>query len=147
MIAFDGTGNRFSGTDSDSNILKIFRMLDRNDESQHAYYQPGIGTYVTSSSLSHTSRIARVKSWYLKAKDSAVGTSFAQHVMGGYKASLSFIHSELLTPLVEDHLLLHLPACQTGVPITLFSLFLYEHMDIPDHAYHTVSYEIPQTGR
>ncbi|KAF2266365.1 hypothetical protein CC78DRAFT_513858 [Lojkania enalia] len=85
ILCFDGTGNKFSGTDADSNILKIYRMLDRNDDDQFHYYQPGIGTYVTTKSLSHTSRIDRLKSWYAKAKDSAVGTSFAAHVMGGYK--------------------------------------------------------------
>jgi uncharacterized protein (DUF2235 family) len=90
ILCFDGTGNKFSGTDSDSNILKIYRMLDRNDSSQFHYYQPGIGTYVTTDSLSHTSKIARVKSWYLKAKDSAVGISFDQHVMGGYKVRKLF---------------------------------------------------------
>ncbi|KAF2810135.1 uncharacterized protein BDZ99DRAFT_570756 [Mytilinidion resinicola] len=85
ILCFDGTGNKFSGTDSDSNILKIYRMLDRNDESQFHYYQPGIGTYVVSKSYSHTSRIDRLKSWYAKAKDSAVGTSFDEHVMAGYR--------------------------------------------------------------
>jgi uncharacterized protein (DUF2235 family) len=87
ILCFDGTGNKFSGTDSDSNILKIYRMLDRNDTSQYHYYQPGIGTYVTTNSLSHTSKLSRIKSWYLKAKDSAIGISFDQHVMGGYKVS------------------------------------------------------------
>ena len=87
VLCFDGTGNKFSGTDADSNILKIYRMLDRSDESQFHYYQPGIGTYVTTKSLSHTSRIDRFKSWYAKAKDSAVGTSFDEHVMGGYRVS------------------------------------------------------------
>lgn len=29
VLCFDGTGNKFHGDDSDSNILKIFRMLDR----------------------------------------------------------------------------------------------------------------------
>ncbi|GME51786.1 short chain dehydrogenase reductase family [Neofusicoccum parvum] len=85
VLCFDGTGNKFCGTDSDSNILKIFRMLDRRDGSQFHYYQPGIGTYVTTGSLSHTSHWQRFKSWYVKTKDSAVGTSFAEHVMGGYK--------------------------------------------------------------
>ncbi|KAF2087528.1 hypothetical protein K490DRAFT_23539, partial [Saccharata proteae CBS 121410] len=85
ILCFDGTGNKFSGTDADSNILKIYRMLDRNDQTQYHYYQPGIGTYVTSSSLSHTSTFTRLRSWVQKAKDSAVGTSFADHVMGGYK--------------------------------------------------------------
>ncbi|OCK75851.1 hypothetical protein K432DRAFT_429139 [Lepidopterella palustris CBS 459.81] len=85
VLCFDGTGNKFSGTDADSNILKVYRMLDRNDEFQFHYYQPGIGTYVVTKSLSHTSRLDRLKSWYAKAKDSAVGTSFAEHVMGGYR--------------------------------------------------------------
>src|SRR3954447_25307165 len=73
ILCFDGTGNKFSGTDADSNILKIYRMLDRSDDTQFHYYQPGIGTYVITKSLSHTNRIDRLKSWYQKAKDSAVG--------------------------------------------------------------------------
>jgi len=85
VLCFDGTGNKFSGDPSDSNILKIYRMLDRNDGEQFHCYQPGIGTYVVSTSLSNTSIPARLNSWYQKAKDSAVGTSFDQHVMGGYK--------------------------------------------------------------
>lgn len=60
-------------------------MLDRSQSHQYHYYQPGIGTYVTSKSLSSSGRIQRIKSWYQKAKDSAIGSSFADHVMGGYK--------------------------------------------------------------
>ncbi|CAG8887924.1 unnamed protein product [Penicillium egyptiacum] len=85
VLCFDGTGNKFAGDESDSNVLKIFRMLDRSKSHQYHYYQPGIGTYVTSKSLSSHGRIQRIKSAYLKAKDSAVGCSFAEHVMGGYK--------------------------------------------------------------
>ena len=47
MLLFDGTGNKFSETDSDSNILKILRMLDRNDTRQVHYYQ------VSFSSMSY----------------------------------------------------------------------------------------------
>lgn len=85
VLCFDGTGNKFLGTDADSNILKIYRMLNRDHGDQFHYYQPGIGTYVASSSLEHTSITTRLASWYAKAKDSAIGTSFAHHVMGGYK--------------------------------------------------------------
>ncbi|KAF3394827.1 Uncharacterized protein DPV78_009293 [Talaromyces pinophilus] len=85
VLCFDGTGNKFSGDESDSNVLKIFRMLDRSRGTQFHYYQPGIGTYVTSTSLSSTGTIHRIRSAYLKAKDSAIGSSFDQHVMGGYK--------------------------------------------------------------
>ncbi|KAI0155373.1 hypothetical protein GGR52DRAFT_577326 [Hypoxylon sp. FL1284] len=90
VLCFDGTGNKFRGDDSDSNILKIFRCLDREAGNQYHYYQPGIGTYVVSNSLSHTSLSARVRSWYLKAKDSAVGSSFDQHVVGGYRFLMRF---------------------------------------------------------
>lgn len=60
-------------------------MLDRSKSHQYHYYQPGIGTYVTSKSLTSHGRIQRIKSAYQKAKDSAVGSSFDEHVMGGYK--------------------------------------------------------------
>jgi uncharacterized protein (DUF2235 family) len=60
-------------------------MLDRSRGHQYHYYQPGIGTYVTSTSLSSTGTFHRIKSAYLKAKDSAIGSSFDEHVMGGYK--------------------------------------------------------------
>ncbi|KAJ5155780.1 hypothetical protein N7492_008583 [Penicillium capsulatum] len=85
VLCFDGTGNKFAGDESDSNVLKIFRMLDRSKSHQYHYYQPGIGTYVTSKSLSSHGRVQRIKSWYQKAKDSAIGSSFDEHVMGGYK--------------------------------------------------------------
>ena len=77
VLCFDGTGNKFSGTDADSNILKIYRMLDRDGDDQFHYYQPGIGTYVTKAngSMTRTSRFEKFQSWYAKAKDSAVGES------------------------------------------------------------------------
>ncbi|KAL5334322.1 hypothetical protein BJX70DRAFT_21979 [Aspergillus crustosus] len=90
VLCFDGTGNKFAGDESDSNVLKIFRMLDRSKPHQFHYYQPGIGTYVTSNTLSHTSRFQRIRSAYQKAKDSAVGSSFDEHVMGGYKFLMRF---------------------------------------------------------
>lgn len=37
VLCFDGTGNKFQGDDSDSNILKIFRMLDRTASDQCKY--------------------------------------------------------------------------------------------------------------
>lgn len=39
ILCFDGTGNKFHGNESDSNILKIFRMLDRTADDQYHYYQ------------------------------------------------------------------------------------------------------------
>ncbi|KAL4906185.1 hypothetical protein BDW74DRAFT_139545 [Aspergillus multicolor] len=65
-------------------------MLDRSQPHQFHYYQPGIGTYVTTNTLSHTGRFQRIKSAYQKAKDSAIGSSFDAHVMGGYKFLMRF---------------------------------------------------------
>ena len=84
VLCFDGTGNKFSGTEADSNILKIYRMLDKDSDDVFHYYQPGIGTYVNSTSFDHTSLADRIMTWCAMARDSAIGTSFAHHVMGGY---------------------------------------------------------------
>lgn len=43
-----------------------------------------------SNNLSHTSMRARFKSWVTKAKDSAIGSSFDQHVVGGYRFLMRF---------------------------------------------------------
>ncbi|KAJ5938209.1 hypothetical protein N7454_004551 [Penicillium verhagenii] len=85
VLCFDGTGNKFAGDASDTNLVKIYRMLDRSQSHQYHYYQPGIGTYVTSHTLGSKSRFARIKSAYKKTKDVALGSSFDEHVLGGYK--------------------------------------------------------------
>ncbi|KAK2771008.1 hypothetical protein FQN53_005244 [Emmonsiellopsis sp. PD_33] len=84
VLCFDGTGNKFKGDDSDSNVLKIFRMLDREGQQFH-YYQPGIGTYVSSTTVGSSGVFSRIKHSFIKAKDSAIGSSFAHHVLGGYR--------------------------------------------------------------
>ncbi|KAF3484443.1 uncharacterized protein GIQ15_03767 [Arthroderma uncinatum] len=60
-------------------------MLDSSQGDQFHYYQPGIGTYVSSATFSNKGFFSRVKSACSKAKDSAVGSSFADHVMAGYR--------------------------------------------------------------
>lgn len=45
---------------------------------------------MTSNSLSHTGLATRLSSWYEKAKDSAVGTNFDHHVMGGYRFLMQY---------------------------------------------------------
>jgi uncharacterized protein (DUF2235 family) len=85
ILCFDGTGNKFQGNSGDSNILKIYSMLDRTDGTQFHYYQPGIGTYTMSKSLSSDGMFSRMASWYNKAKDSAIGSTLDEHVMAGYR--------------------------------------------------------------
>jgi len=69
-------------------------MLDRSNKNVYTFYQPGIGTYISSNSMQTTSTAGRVRSWYLKAKDTAVGSNFAEHVMGGYKFLMRYYSCE-----------------------------------------------------
>ena len=39
VVCFDGTGNRFNGDTSDSNIVKLYEKFDRADPNQFHYYQ------------------------------------------------------------------------------------------------------------
>jgi uncharacterized protein (DUF2235 family) len=39
ILCFDGTGNKFNANEIDSNIVKIYEMLDRNTNDQYHYYQ------------------------------------------------------------------------------------------------------------
>lgn len=39
ILCFDGTGNTFSGTNADTNVVKLLSKLDRNHADQFHYYQ------------------------------------------------------------------------------------------------------------
>ena len=39
VLCFDGTGNAFSGTESDTNIVKLYQKFDRTAPNQYHYYQ------------------------------------------------------------------------------------------------------------
>ena len=49
VLCFDGTGNKFSNTEGDSNILKIFRMLDASNAAQLHYYQVSKNPFALST--------------------------------------------------------------------------------------------------
>ena len=53
ILCFDGTGNKFQGNGGDSNIIKIFSMLDRRNKDVQAYYQPGMSPASRLSVLNH----------------------------------------------------------------------------------------------
>ncbi|GAQ09962.1 uncharacterized protein YEL023C [Aspergillus lentulus] len=79
VLCFDGTGNTFRADGTETNILKICRMLEKSDE------QSGIGTEITPGSLAamtlkKSSRLGRSKTL-----SQALGNSFDQHVLGGYR--------------------------------------------------------------
>lgn len=39
ILCFDGTGNAFQGNPGDTNIVKLYNMLDRTNVNQMHYYQ------------------------------------------------------------------------------------------------------------
>lgn len=39
ILCFDGTGNTFSGSNADTNVVKILNKLDRHHPNQYHYYQ------------------------------------------------------------------------------------------------------------
>lgn len=39
VLCFDGTGNKFQGNESDTNIVKIYQMLEKHTPGQFHYYQ------------------------------------------------------------------------------------------------------------
>ena len=47
VLCFDGTGNKFSGKTSDTNIVKLYQMLDRRSPEQFHYYQRGSAPVLT----------------------------------------------------------------------------------------------------
>ncbi len=47
VICLDGTGNQFK--EENSNVVKLFRVLERNPQEQVAYYDPGVGTLADPS--------------------------------------------------------------------------------------------------
>ncbi|KAE8381268.1 hypothetical protein BDV26DRAFT_278854 [Aspergillus bertholletiae] len=80
VLCFDGTGNTFRADGSESNILKIFRMLDRTKD-----HRSGIGTDVTAGSFASLAYQPFTNLPTKKILDQALATSFNEHVISGYR--------------------------------------------------------------
>ncbi|PFH59849.1 hypothetical protein XA68_11769 [Ophiocordyceps unilateralis] len=86
VLFFDGTGNSFSGSTADTNVIKMLNKLKRSDSHQLHYYQTGIGTY----DIRHEGSVD--KNWFsekwssfLQMLDQGFGTTFGAHLMAGYR--------------------------------------------------------------
>ncbi|EMD42275.1 hypothetical protein CERSUDRAFT_110803 [Gelatoporia subvermispora B] len=78
VLCFDGTGDQFDA--DNSNIIKLFTMLQKDDPAQQlVYYQAGIGTYTPPQIA--TPRTATIS----KALDEAIAIYLNAHVMSGYE--------------------------------------------------------------
>ncbi|KAG8158242.1 hypothetical protein KVR01_012003 [Diaporthe batatas] len=93
VLCFDGTGNTFTGSNSDTNVVKILSKLDRNDPTQYHYYQTGIGTYDINDESVNKSVFGEIKSYISQTIDQAIGTTFDSHVMAGYRFLMRYYDS------------------------------------------------------
>ncbi|CAO1625578.1 unnamed protein product [Parajaminaea phylloscopi] len=74
-VLLDGTGDMFD--DDNSNVVKLFQALRKDDPRQVCYYQAGVGTYTSSSKGS-------LKTGLSSALDAALGTSVGTHIRDAY---------------------------------------------------------------
>lgn len=92
VICFDGTHNKF-GPSPYTNLLKFFRMLEKDDpDTQICYYQPGIGASMSVESESLFERYLSKKS-VLNNIDTMVAFSVDQHIIEAYKYLMRFYHN------------------------------------------------------
>ncbi|ROT36142.1 hypothetical protein SODALDRAFT_283328 [Sodiomyces alkalinus F11] len=85
ILCFDGTGNAFTGSNADTNVVKLLQKLDRNAPNQYHYYQTGIGTYDVNETSVNKSWFGQLKSSMSQTIDQGIGTTFDAHVMAGYR--------------------------------------------------------------
>ncbi len=77
VLCLDGTSNKFSAVNT--NVVKLYSMLDRTILDHSSYYQPGIGTIVPPGTIGH------VKRWVLKHMDLAIAWLLSTHVTDAYR--------------------------------------------------------------
>src|SRR4029077_16871298 len=76
FICCDGTNNEIAG--DQTNVLRLFRMLIRDDQQQ-SFYDAGVGTKADPTALWPWRRYLR------KRFDGAVGTSIRDNVVAAYR--------------------------------------------------------------
>lgn len=77
VLCFDGTNNQYAATNT--NVVKIYGMLDRSGNDQFTYYQPGIGTFAPPGVW------GSIKRWFITRFDLAVAWLLEDHVSDGYR--------------------------------------------------------------
>ncbi|KAI1431533.1 hypothetical protein GGR50DRAFT_699864 [Xylaria sp. CBS 124048] len=120
VLCFDGTGNTFSGSNADTNVVKLLNKLDRHDPHQFHYYQSGflllllidhlpfpplrftpivdkksshpagIGTYDINEKSVNKSWFGELRSSLAMTIDEGIGNTFDAHVMAGYRFLMKF---------------------------------------------------------
>jgi uncharacterized protein (DUF2235 family) len=77
VLCLDGTSNKYAA--ANTNVVKLYAMLDRKRKDQLTYYQPGIGTMPPPGVW------GRVKSWIITRLDLAIAWLLSDHVTDAYR--------------------------------------------------------------
>lgn len=77
VVCLDGTNNKYDATNT--NVVKLYAMLDRAGNDQLCYYQPGIGTFAPPGTW------GRVKRWLITRLDLAIAWLLEDHVTSAYR--------------------------------------------------------------
>jgi uncharacterized protein (DUF2235 family) len=75
VICLDGTANQI-GAGNPSNVAKLFAMLTKDDPSQLAYYDPGVGTLAPASA--HTGLHRTLSLLYMRAVGAGLKTNVSE---------------------------------------------------------------------
>src|SRR6185437_379977 len=78
VLCFDGTSNKYCAK-NDTNVIKLYQILDRSTTAQFAYYQPGIGT------MPPPGVYGKLKQKIVDVIDLATASLLSQHVCDGYQ--------------------------------------------------------------
>ena len=79
VICLDGTGNQFK--EENTNVVKLFRVLERNPKTQLAYYNPGVGTLADPAYV--TPMAKRINKW--------LGLGFGRGLTRNLKQAYSYL--------------------------------------------------------
>ena len=77
VICLDGTNNQYEA--ANTNVVKLYAMLDRDSNDQIAYYQPGIGTMAPQGLW------GRFHRWFATRLDLAIAWLLQDHVTSAYR--------------------------------------------------------------
>jgi uncharacterized protein (DUF2235 family) len=77
VLCFDGTNNEYAATNT--NVVKLYAMVDKSTNDQVTYYQPGIGTFAPPGIW------GKLKKWFITRLDLAVAWLLKEHVTDGYR--------------------------------------------------------------
>jgi uncharacterized protein (DUF2235 family) len=77
ILCFDGTNDKYSA--DNTNVVKLYAMLERTQGDQLTYYQPGIGTLIPQGVF------GRFQRWAVTFIDSAIAWLLQEHVTDGYR--------------------------------------------------------------